>query len=65
MILEQKKMATRCKYKNTSQKPCQIVMKIGNFFTFFFTFKSYVNDSKLCWMINMKVEEFKLEKLLN
>jgi hypothetical protein len=39
-----------CEYKERSQKPCQIVVKIVNFFTYVFlvTFKIYVNHSKLC-----------------
>ncbi len=39
------------------------MVKIVNFFifVFFLTFKSYVNQSKLCQITNMNVEEFKLK----
>jgi hypothetical protein len=52
-----------CEYKDRSQKPCQIMVKTENFFTyvFFLTFESYVIHSKLGEMTNMNIEEFKLK----
>jgi hypothetical protein len=54
---------SRCEYASKSQKPCWIVVKTMNFFTyvFFLTFSRYVNHSKLFQITNMNVEEFKLK----